>query len=95
VDWVPQSGDFTEIVALLFDGGVLTPTDIARIVLLPTEVRSFRFVTLEEAERLLDPEQYARVTAVLNNRSTTNPTYLENGHVPTQPLTTPSPPSSR
>ncbi|MFG1906794.1 NUDIX domain-containing protein [Kribbella sp. NPDC048928] len=82
VDWVPQSGDFTEIMALLFDGGVLTPADIAQIVLQPTEVRSFRFVTPEEAERLLDPEQYARVTAVLNNRTTTTPTYLENGRAP-------------
>lgn len=82
VDWVSQSGDFTEIVAFLFDGGVLTPADIAQIVTQPTEVSSFRFVTLNEAECLLDPEQYARVAAGLNSRSTTKPTYLENGLAP-------------
>jgi ADP-ribose pyrophosphatase YjhB (NUDIX family) len=82
VDWVPQSGDFTEIVAFLFDGGVLTPSDIARIVTQPTEVSSFRFVTSNEAKHLLDPEQYARVAAVVNHRTTTNPTYLENGQSP-------------
>lgn len=79
VDWIPQSGDFTEIVAFLFDGGILTPADIAQIVLQPTEVTSFRFATLQEAKHLLDPEQHARVTAGLTTRRTTKPIYLENG----------------
>ena len=79
VDWVPQSGDFTEIVALLFDGGVLTPADIDRIVLQPTEVTSYRFVTLDEAQHLLDPEQFARVAAVFKNRQAPAGVYLENG----------------
>ena len=82
VDWVPQSGDFTEIVAFLFDGGVLTPTDIARIVTQPAEVSSFRFATLDEAERLLDPEQFARVAAGLKWLGTAQTTYLENGVPP-------------
>lgn len=76
VDWVSQSGDFTEIVAFLFDGGVLTSADIDRIVLDPTEARTFRFVTLDEAEQLLDAEQFARVAAAIEAGTTT---YLENG----------------
>ena len=91
VDWVSQSGDFTEIVAFLFDGGVLTPADIAQIVPQPTEVNSIRFVTLEEAEPLLDPEQYARAVAALNSRRTAKPTYLENGLAPNLPTPPPSP----
>jgi ADP-ribose pyrophosphatase YjhB (NUDIX family) len=83
VDWIPQTGDFTEIVALLFDGGVLTPADIDRIVLQPTEATSCRFVTLDEARHLLDPEQFARVAAGFKNRQAPEAVYLENGVPPT------------
>jgi hypothetical protein len=82
VDWVPQTGDFTEIVAFLFDGGLLEPSDIDRIVLQPTEAKSCRFVTLDEAEHLLGPEQFARVAAGLAIRGTTETVYLENGARP-------------
>ncbi|TCO19075.1 ADP-ribose pyrophosphatase YjhB (NUDIX family) [Kribbella steppae] len=82
VDWLSRSGDFTEIVALLFDGGVLAPADIDRIVIEPTEVSSFRFVTPDEAERLLDADQFARVTAGLEARRSAATAYLENGFPP-------------
>ncbi len=82
VDWIPQAGDFTEIVAFLFDGGVLAPADIDRIVLQPTEVTSSRFVTLDEARHLLDPEQFARVAAGVRSRRTPEAVYLENGVPP-------------
>jgi 8-oxo-dGTP pyrophosphatase MutT (NUDIX family) len=79
VDWISRSGDFTEIVAFLFDGGVLAPADIDRIVIEPTEVNSFRFVTLDEAGRLLDVGQFARVAAGLEARRSATTAYLENG----------------
>ncbi|MFB6720447.1 NUDIX domain-containing protein [Kribbella sp. NPDC056345] len=82
VDWVPQTGDFTEIVAFLFDGGVLAPGDIERIVIQPAEVSSFRFVTLAEAERLLDAEQFARVAAGFAARELAQTAYLEAGRAP-------------
>lgn len=82
VDWVSQSGDFTEIVAFLFDGGVLAAADIDRIVIQPTEVSCFRFVTLDEAERLLDAEQFARVAAGLKIRRAAETVYLESGLPP-------------
>lgn len=78
VDWIARSGDFSEVVALLFDGGVLSPGDVERIVLQADEAAEFRFVPLEEAARLLDPEQYARVAAC---RRTGGTVYLENGQV--------------
>ena len=80
VDWISHSGDFTEIVAFLFDGGVLSPADIDRIVIDPAEVKSFRFATLAEAEQLLDAEQFSRVVAALKTRGSA--TYLENGSPP-------------
>lgn len=80
VDWVPRTGDFTEIVAFLFDGGVLTDDDIQQIAAQETEVSTFTFVDLTEAEHLLDREQFARVTAgFARRRQATGATYLENG----------------
>jgi 8-oxo-dGTP pyrophosphatase MutT (NUDIX family) len=79
VEWVPQLGDFTEVVAFIFDGGVLTPSDIDRFALDPTEASTFRFVPLTDAEHLLESNQYARVTAALNASTTA---YLENGSRP-------------
>lgn len=82
VDWKCRDGGFTEVVALLFDGGVLAADDIDRIVADPGEVRSHRFVSLGEAERLLDAEQFARVVAGLAARRSGATAYLENGRRP-------------
>lgn len=79
VDWIPQTGAFTEIVAFLFDGGVLTDADIQRITLQETEAVGFRFVDLDEAERLLDAGQFGRVAAGLVRRRAAGVVYLENG----------------
>jgi hypothetical protein len=46
---------------------------------LPEEVRRLRFVTLDEAERLLDAEMFARVAAGLKTRRSAATAYLENG----------------
>ena len=78
VDWIPRTGDFTEIVAFLFDGGVLTEDDIRQIVLQESEVVSFRFVDLDEAEQLLDQGQLTRVKTAFERRRA-GALYLENG----------------
>jgi ADP-ribose pyrophosphatase YjhB (NUDIX family) len=80
VDWIPQTGEFTEIVAFLFDGGTLTPAEMDRIVVQPAEVTHFRFVALDEAEQLLDQGQFARVTAGFVRAR--GAVYLENGTDP-------------
>jgi len=82
VDWVAQSGDFTEIVALLFDGGVLGPADIDAMVLDPSEVQRHRFVSLGDAEGLLEAGQLARVAAGLEALACGRTAYLENGARP-------------
>ena len=79
VDWLSRSGDFTEMIAFLFNGGVLAPGDIDQIVIDPAEARCFRFVALDEAERLLDTEQFRRVAAGLEARRSGATVYLENG----------------
>jgi ADP-ribose pyrophosphatase YjhB (NUDIX family) len=82
VDWISRSGDFTEIVAFLFDGGVLASADVERIVTDPSEVSRFRFVTVDEAGRLLDAGQFARVVAGLEAWRSATTAYLENGFPP-------------
>jgi ADP-ribose pyrophosphatase YjhB (NUDIX family) len=79
VDWIPRSGDTTEIVAFLFDGGVLTPSEIDRITLEPAEAITHRFVPLPEARHLLDAEQFTRVESALEARQSAITSYLENG----------------
>ncbi|MFC7621406.1 NUDIX domain-containing protein [Microlunatus sp. GCM10028923] len=79
VDWIARAGDFTEVIAFLFDGGTILPADIDRIVPQPAEVITFRFVTPAEAGHLLDAGQYARVTAGLAAREQGSTAYLENG----------------
>lgn len=79
VDWKPRDGEFTEVVALLFDGGTLSTADIGRIAVDPSEARTYRFVELDEAAALLDVELFARVKAGLAARRTRRTAYLENG----------------
>ena len=85
VDWKGRDGAFTEVIALLFDGGLLASADVDRIVADASEVRSHRFVTLGEAERLLDAELFARVVAGLQARRSGATAYLENGLPPVRP----------
>ena len=79
VDWKSRDGDFSEVLAMLFDGGRLTPRDIDRIVIDPSEVRGYRFVELEGAGKLLDAELFARVSAGLAARRSASIRYLEDG----------------
>jgi 8-oxo-dGTP diphosphatase len=80
IDWIPRSGDFTEALALLFDGGVLSTLEISRIVLDPSEAQSCQFVSLPEAELLLDSGQFARLVAANSAKEAGSTAYLENGH---------------
>lgn len=80
VDWIRRSGEFTEVVAFLFDGGVLGSLEIGRIVLDPSEAQRCRFVSLAEAGSLLDIGQFARLMAANSAKKAGSTAYLENGH---------------
>lgn len=65
VDYVrPQDGR-PEGVAFVFDGGVLTETDVSRMVLSPTEIFSAGFYPLEEAAGLVKPLLADRLSAAV------------------------------
>lgn len=80
VDWISRAGDFAEVVAFLFDGGVLEAAEIDRMTLDPSEARSCQFVPLSEAAALLDGGQFARLVAALSANQDVSIGYLENGY---------------
>jgi 8-oxo-dGTP diphosphatase len=80
VDHSPARPDRpVDLIAFVFDGGTLTQEQLAAVVLQESEIASFRFVTLPEAEALLSPILFRRVAACAG---ATSPRYLENGHQP-------------
>jgi hypothetical protein len=84
VDWSPPYGRRpVDIVAFVFDGGMLSAEDIARIRLQADELRSYRFCrvddTVNEAAGLLPPILTKRVVAAVRARETGHTEYLEGG----------------
>lgn len=84
VDWArPRGRRRVDIVAFVFDGGVLSDEDIAGIRLQEDELRGYRFCrvddTVNEAEGLLPPILTKRVAAAVRARRSGLTAYLEGG----------------
>nr|WP_238362592.1 NUDIX hydrolase [Actinopolymorpha pittospori] len=69
-------------VILIFDGGVLTPDDIAAIKLDPGEVEEYTFLPLDQAVECLDSLHARRAIAAAQAREAGTVVYLEDGHPP-------------
>jgi 8-oxo-dGTP pyrophosphatase MutT (NUDIX family) len=82
VDWEPPAPPGYGGLRLLFDGGRLASADAARLLLPGPELRGWRFVTEQEAARLLPPVRYERLRWALRARERGAALYLEAG-VPT------------
>jgi histidine triad (HIT) family protein len=65
----------TDSMHFIFEGPVLTPEQIAAIVLPPDELRSYRFLALDEALAVLNPPLGRRIAAGLASPGV----YLEDG----------------
>ena len=76
----------------LFDGPVLTPSQIAAIRLPPDELSELRFVTLDEAVAVLDPPLARRLQLALEHRGEGRALYLEDGEL--RSTRSPRPPSA-
>ncbi|WP_052709008.1 NUDIX domain-containing protein [Streptomyces sp. NRRL S-495] len=61
----------------VFDGGVLTPEQQARIRLGPAEHTEFRFETAHDWRSLMEPDHYHRLRQVLRAHRSGVPLYLE------------------
>ena len=66
-------------VQLVFDGGVLTPEDIAAIRLDPTEMEDFAFLPVDQAVERMAPLHARWATAAVQAREAGSVVYLEHG----------------
>ena len=86
VDWVPArtiGPDETPLpdgMIVVFDGGVLSPSEFNEIVLADGELGEFEFVTNDEAAKRVTPLLARRITACLHACETGTVVTLENGH---------------
>ena len=78
-DWVPPRPERTEGLMMVFDGGLLTPAETARIRLPAEELRSWAWCTEPEARERLSDLLARRVTAAVQARTDDTAVYLENG----------------
>lgn len=80
VDWVPQHGRFFEEMLYVFDAGVMTEAQVARIVLPADELAGFAFLDLEEAAaRLADLDATRLRTAYEVRWAGSGTVYVEGG----------------
>ncbi|GGL86347.1 ATP/GTP-binding protein [Streptomyces fumigatiscleroticus] len=79
VDWEPPAPPGFGGLRLLFDGGRLDSAAAGRLLLPGPELRDCRFVTEEEAARLLPPVRYERLRWALRARERGAALYLEAG----------------
>ncbi len=79
VDYTSPDGVRTESLQFIFWGGVLDVQQIARIRLREDELSAYRFVTLHEAQRLLNPHLAKRIAPCLFALEQNRTLYLEDG----------------
>ncbi|GJF32053.1 ATP/GTP-binding protein [Kitasatospora sp. NE20-6] len=79
VDWEPRTGPRRGGLRLVYDGGRLDPRDQQQLCLQADELRSWRFVTLDEAADLLPAARLRRLAAALDARERGELRYLEAG----------------
>ncbi|GAA2252329.1 NUDIX hydrolase [Streptomyces amakusaensis] len=78
-DWEPPRPPGYGGLRLLYDGGRLGGDEAARVLLPGAELRDWRFVTEQEAQRLLPPLRYERLRWALRARERGTALYLEAG----------------
>jgi hypothetical protein len=61
VDWRPRDAERPPLIHYIYDGGVLTPQDIARIRLQEGEIDEYGFFDLDGARERLAPHAFDRL----------------------------------
>jgi 8-oxo-dGTP diphosphatase len=79
VEWVPPHGPWDDLLAFIFDAGVLDAADLAHVELTDGELSAYEFCTPEQAEQRLRPHAYRRLTAALQALDTGRLAYLQDG----------------
>ncbi|MFE5004363.1 NUDIX domain-containing protein [Streptomyces sp. NPDC056696] len=81
VDWAPSTAEGDKVL-YVFDGGQLTPEDLARVTLQEDELRSFGFLPASEIEERTIPRLARRIVAAIKASAAVAPVYLEHGQQP-------------
>ena len=79
VDWVPSRPERPEGLIVVYDGGVLSGSEINAIVLTDGELAGFAFVAGGEVARLVTPLLARRVASCLDAVAAGTVAVLENG----------------
>jgi 8-oxo-dGTP diphosphatase len=79
VDWVAPHGPWDDTLVFVFDGGVLSDEDQAKLRLGDGELAAFRFCSVEEVATLLRPYVWRRVQVALEAVSGQAVRYLQDG----------------
>ena len=81
-DWLPPYLGWEDAVELVFDGGIVTETQLTTFSLQPNEIQRVELVTLEAAAELVTPLSHRRLSVAMELSSRTSGTetaYLEDG----------------
>jgi 8-oxo-dGTP diphosphatase len=79
VDWVAPHGPWDDLLAFIFDGGVLDEQAANGLRLADPEITAFEFCGRDQAEQRLRPRMRLRLSAALNALNTGRARYLHNG----------------
>jgi 8-oxo-dGTP diphosphatase len=78
VDYTSENENYTEALMWVFDGGILSDSQISSITLPVSELRSFRFVDLLELGTLVTPRMFRRLEQAVFGIQNNQTLYLEN-----------------
>ena len=79
VDWVPPHGPWDDLLAFIFDGGVLSQTHVEDLTIGDGELRAFQFLPPAAALSLLPERQRARAAQAFRALDDGIPRYLRDG----------------
>ncbi|MFH8789393.1 NUDIX domain-containing protein [Streptomyces roseoverticillatus] len=90
VDWVAPHGPWDDQVAFIFDGGVLDSGVAAALRPRDAELSEVRFVSAQDAGKMLRPRLAGRFAAAVKVLAGGYPAYLRNGRWTATPPGTPA-----
>jgi ADP-ribose pyrophosphatase YjhB (NUDIX family) len=80
VDWVSPHDPWDDLLNFIFDGGILSDSDIGNLRLVDHELRAFEFCDEGQAKERLRPHVWRRVAAALHALTTGRAAYLQDGY---------------
>ncbi|MGH8604436.1 MAG: NUDIX domain-containing protein [Gammaproteobacteria bacterium] len=80
LDWVSPHGPWDDSLMFIFDAGILTADQIARLRLADSELVAYEFCAPEQARQRLRPYVWQRVHAALQAPESRRAVYLHDGH---------------